>query len=60
MNRRDIPKREVYTVQAGDVLESLNPDIVEIVKLVEHHGWNEEDVISFNEEGIDEFLQRYC
>ena len=60
INRNDIPQREVYTVKADGVLESLNSDIIEIGKAVEFSGWNEEDVISFNEDGIDMFLKKYC
>lgn len=59
LQRPGIPIRTKYSVKAIDVEDNLKNGIEHIKKHIEYSGWNEEDVLVFRPELIDEFLKKY-
>lgn len=59
LQRPAVPIREKYTVKAVDIENNLRNKIERVGKYIEYSGWNEENVLVFNLNLVDEFLIEY-
>ena len=59
LQRPENPRREKYTIKAVDVEDTVGNKIGQVKKHIEYSGWNEENVLVFQENMVDEFLIKY-